>query len=159
MSDLILADYWERARSQRALCRCASRRPENSFTLSAVAGLGFFAENWPANPPAIGDFNGDGLLDVAWSSANYISDSMATPVPTTRYFSAMAKGTLFQAARGSRLRAAILPRGTSTPAAPRIWRPSTALASRSSLARAMELSHPPKTTESATIRCSCCRLI
>ena len=73
-ADLILAEYWDEHGANEPSVSVLLGGPRNSFTLSATAGLGFFADNWPANPPAIGDFNGDGLLDVAWSSANYFSD-------------------------------------------------------------------------------------
>ena len=72
-ADLILAEYWSEHGANEPSVAVLLGGPRNSFTLSATAGLGFFAGNWPANPPAIGDFNGDGLLDVAYSSANYIS--------------------------------------------------------------------------------------
>ncbi len=93
-SDLILADYWSEHGANEPSVVVLLGGPRNTFTLSASAGLGFFAENWPANPPAIGDFNGDGLLDVAYSSANYISDPDGNTYSDDQVFFGDGKGHL-----------------------------------------------------------------
>lgn len=67
-ADLILDDYWNEhgINNPSAVVLLGGRR--NTFTLSASAGLGFVTGDSTANPPAIGDFNNNGLLDIAYSA-------------------------------------------------------------------------------------------
>ena len=52
--------------------------PRNKFTLSASVGADFTSFNPFANPPAIGDFNHDGLLDFAYSALFNFFDGPAS---------------------------------------------------------------------------------
>lgn len=67
-ADLILDDYWDEHGYNNPSAVVLLGGPRNAFRLSAAVGLGFVTGVPIANPPAIGDFNNNGSLDIAYSA-------------------------------------------------------------------------------------------
>ncbi len=93
-ADLIFDDYWLDEVDNVPSAVVLLGGPRNTFTLSASVYLGFTADVaiTGINPPAIGDFNDNGLLDVAYS-AN-ITDYLGNPVSYDQVLFGGGKGNI-----------------------------------------------------------------
>jgi len=68
-SDLVLGSAWNEHGYLFSSVQMLLGGRRNTFTHSSGAGVNFFTGNAAVSPPAIGDFNHDGLLDVAYSAS------------------------------------------------------------------------------------------
>ena len=92
-ADLIVDDYWDEHGCNFPSTVVLLGGPRNTFTPSARQGLGFYASAYPSpgNPAAIGDFNGDGLLDIAYN-VNFSSCVDGEPYSYDQVFFGDGKG-------------------------------------------------------------------
>jgi Bacterial Ig-like domain (group 3)/FG-GAP-like repeat len=67
-ADLILDDFFDEHSFLEPSLQVLLGGPRNTFTHSAGTSLNFTDFSEAVNPPAIGDFNHDGLLDIAYSA-------------------------------------------------------------------------------------------